>query len=179
MRAKRNTYIGNPIYSYLRKYRFFEKGRGRKISYFYAYNPYPKWTGPAPPGPARPWRSLKAYISERKLGTVLKFSGIMVVLDKIVVLNLETDILKTPKMVAIFAESEISAFFCCFLCITFEIYGIFEFWKIHEKELKKCHQNDNWSFRKKENFYEKNPFVHENFEFFCIFCRILPRNFNI
>ena len=98
--------------------------------------------GPAQPSPARPWRSLKAYISERKQGTVLKFSGIMVVLDKIVVLNFETDIFKTPQMVAIFAKSAISAFFCCFLCITFEIHGILKFWKFHAKELKKCHKND-------------------------------------
>ena len=132
---------------------------------FYPLNQYPWWTGPA-----RPWRSLNAYISERKLGTVLKFSGIMVVLDKIVVLNLETDILKTPKMVAIFAEGAISAFFCCFLCITFEIRGILEFWKLHAKELKKYHKNDNRSHRTKENFYEKNQNFHENLEISDFFC---------
>ena len=52
---------------------------------------------------------------------MLKFLGIMVALYKIIVLNLESYILKTAKMVAIFAESEISTFFCSFLCITSEI----------------------------------------------------------
>ena len=132
--------------------------------------------GPARPDPARPWRSLNAYISERKLGTVLKFSGVMVVLDKIVVLNFGTDILKTPKMVAIFAEGAISAFFCCFLCITFEIHGILEFWKLHAKELKKYHKNDNRSHRTKENFYEKNQNFHENLEISDFFCQFLLYN---
>ena len=70
---------------------------------------------PARPGPARPWRSLKAYISEWKLGTALKFSEIMVPLIKIVVLNFETNIFKTSKMVAIFAQEKFwhfSVVFC-------------------------------------------------------------------
>ena len=131
---------------------------------------------PARPDPTRPWRSLNAHISERKLVTVLKFSGVMVVLDKIVVLNFGTDILKTPKMVAIFAEGAISAFFCCFLCITFEIRGILEFWKLHAKELKKYHKNDNRSHRTKENFYEKNQNFHENLEISDFFCQFLLYN---
>ena len=30
------------------------------------------WTGPARPGPARPWRSLTTYFSETKIGGGLK-----------------------------------------------------------------------------------------------------------
>ena len=59
------------------------------------------------PVPARPWCSLKAYISERKLGAVLKFSGMIVTIDKIVVCNFQVIILKNSKMTAIFVEEEI------------------------------------------------------------------------
>ena len=62
------------------------------------------------PGPPRPWRSFKAYISEWKQGTVLKFSGVMVTLIKIVVLNFQVDTFKTSKILAIFARKEISTF---------------------------------------------------------------------
>ena len=34
-----------------------------KNTCFHPLNPFPRWTGPTRPGPARPWRSLNAYIS--------------------------------------------------------------------------------------------------------------------
>ena len=53
------------------------------------------------------FEGLYDYISERKLGAVLKFSGMIVTIDKIVVLNFQVIILKNSKMTAIFVEEEI------------------------------------------------------------------------
>ena len=108
---------------------------------------------------------------------MFKFLGIMVTLDKIVVLNLERDIFKTSNMVAIFAKREISTIFCSFLHLTLKINRIFEFWKFHVKKLTKYHKNNDWSFRKNENLHAKTLFFHENLQIFRFFGRFFPHNF--
>ena len=57
---------GFKITRYLGRFWFFRCGLGNKNFYFWPYNLYPWWTGPARPGPARPnstrpWFFLTGY----------------------------------------------------------------------------------------------------------------------